>query len=244
MNKAIDRISLKNRSKKGNRGINNPLIVILIAVLIPSIILMKFSKEGILGHGSVLLISISFPLSLGIYKYIIERKIDLFAAIGFLSVILTGVLGLLKANVLWFAIKESLLPLIMAISFFFSLKTDNPLITALFLNNMNLDLIEEKLNDKSLHAEFNRIIFNTNLFFVGTFTISAVLNFVLTFLVMKSPPGSDQFLKELGKMDLIALPVTAFPAVIISIIATLYFLYSTSHLISCPIENITKKTHR
>ncbi len=247
MNKEIDKISLRrNGSKQENRGINNPLIVILIAVLIPSIILMKFSGEGILGHELVLLISLSFPLSLGIYKYVITRKIDLFAAIGFLNVLLTGALGLLRATVLLFAIKESLLPAIMAISFFLSLKTGNPLITALILNdkNMNLDLIEERLNDKCLHDEFSRIISNTNLFFVGTFMLSAVLNFVLTLLVLKSPPNSEPFLEELGRMNLIAPAVIALPAVIISIIAMLYFLYATSQLINCPIEEITKKAQR
>lgn len=79
---------------------------------------------------------------------------------------------------------------------------------------------------------------------VGSFTLSAALNFGLTLLVLRSPGNSAQFLEELGRMNLIAPPIIAVPAVVVSIIAILYFFYATSKFINFPIKKITKKTHR
>ncbi len=249
MKKSVNLISTWKKNKQERTRLNNPLILILVTILIPYLIMTRFSREDLLGRELALLIALSIPLSIGLYKFVKKGKMDLFAVIGlinivFTGIILTGVFGFLKANTLMFAIKESIPPVLLAISFLLSAKTDNSIVTAMIINNksVNLEFIENELNHKALHPQFNKIIARMNLFFVVAFALSAVVDFALAFVILQSPPHSIQFLKELGRLNLISALVIILPMVIISIMAMLYFLFATAKLIGCSVEDIANKS--
>ncbi|RJS49041.1 MAG: hypothetical protein CIT03_04655 [Methanobacterium sp.] len=243
MPESTEMISLKLEEEEDNLSSPNPLADIILGVVIPSIILMKLSSPDMLGYYLALFMALVFPLGLGIYRYLKARKMNLFALLGFSSVILTGILGLFGASALYFAFKEALIPTIFALAFLISMKTKKPLIISLFLNEklLNVDLIEEKVYERSLYQKFNNIVLGTNLFFVDSFGLSAILNFVLAVSILQSPPQSAAFLEELGKMNFISFPVILIPVVVISILAVIYFYVAISNLLELPLEEITKK---
>ncbi len=51
-----------------------PLIDLLVSIILPSIILMKFSGENDLGASGALIIALAFPLGWGIFELVKYRK--------------------------------------------------------------------------------------------------------------------------------------------------------------------------
>jgi hypothetical protein len=72
---------------------NNTLVELLITLIIPSLILMKLSGPENLGAVYALLLALAFPLGWGVRDYLLQRKLNLFAALGLVSILLTGGIG-------------------------------------------------------------------------------------------------------------------------------------------------------
>ena len=70
----------------------NLLIELLITLVIPSLILMKLSDPARLGAVNALLLALAFPLFWGVRDFLTRRKLNLFAALGVISILLTGFL--------------------------------------------------------------------------------------------------------------------------------------------------------
>jgi len=85
----------------------NPLIELLVTLIIPSLILMKLSGPADLGAVNALLLALAFPLAWGARDLLARRKLNLFAALGLVSILLTGGIGLLQLDTQWLAIKEA-----------------------------------------------------------------------------------------------------------------------------------------
>ena len=88
----------------------NAMIELLITLIIPSLILMKLSDPEDLGVVNALLLALSFPLFWGMRDFLKRRKLNLFAALGLTSILLTGGIGLLQLDTQWLAIKEAAIP--------------------------------------------------------------------------------------------------------------------------------------
>ena len=88
----------------------NPLFEILFNVFIPSFILMKFSGDEHLGTTVALIVALMFPVVYGGMDLIRNKKFNFIAALGFISVLLTGGIGLLELDTRWLALKEALIP--------------------------------------------------------------------------------------------------------------------------------------
>ena len=88
----------------------NPLIELLVTLIIPSLILMKLSGADDLGALNALLLALAFPLFWGARDFLARRKLNLFAALGLVSILLTGGIGLLQLDTQWLAIKEAAIP--------------------------------------------------------------------------------------------------------------------------------------
>ena len=83
----------------------NPLLNIGLNIALPAIVLMQFSREDRLGPVYGLLLALAFPVGYGLYDFAARRGFNFYSALGFVSVLLTGGIGLLKLPVEWLAIK-------------------------------------------------------------------------------------------------------------------------------------------
>ena len=88
----------------------SPLIEILVNVVIPSVLLMKFSGPEHLGTVNALVVALAFPIIYGSYDLVRNRHLNYIAILGLVSILLTGGIGLLKLDVQWLAIKEAAIP--------------------------------------------------------------------------------------------------------------------------------------
>ena len=75
-----------------------PFVDLIISIVLPSIILMKFSGDDKLGATTALIVALAFPIGYGLYEWIVNGKRNTMAALGVVSVILTGGIGLMKLD--------------------------------------------------------------------------------------------------------------------------------------------------
>ncbi len=207
-----------------------PMLDLLIGIIIPSLILMKWSTDDYLGVSGGLIIALSFPIGWGLFELIKYRKFNFIALLGFISILLTGGIGLLELDTKWLAIKEAAIPAIIGISVLISTYTPYPLVKALLFNPavMNVEKIQQKLEElNSTHIFESRLIKATYLV-AGSFAFSATMNYILAKAIVTSTAGTPEFNKELGQLTLYSYPVIALPSMLMTM-GILYYLWRTIH---------------
>jgi hypothetical protein len=192
----------------------NLLLNIVCNIVIPTLILTRFSGEKALGPAWGLVVALAFPVSYGIWDFTQRRQANFISIIGFFSVLLSGGLGLTKVGGMGFAIKEAAMPLLIGLAVLISLRTKRPLVKSIVYNEQIIDL--EKV-DMALAARGNKpaldaLLVRASYGLAASFLISAVLNFGLARYLLKSPAGTEAFNAELGKMHALSWPVIVLPS--------------------------------
>lgn len=205
-----------------------PMIDLLVSIIIPSIILMKFSGTENLGASTALIVALAFPLGWGLFELFKYRQFNFIALLGLVSVLLTGGIGLLKLDPQWLAVKEAAIPGLIGVAVLLSTYTRYPLIRTLLYNPrpVNVDMIKDKLNECSNSEAFETRLQNATYLLSGTFLFSSVMNYSLAKWVVTSPAGSAAFNEELGQMTLLSYPVIAIPSMLM-MVAIFYYLWRT-----------------
>ena len=220
-----------------------PMIDLLVSIVIPSIILMKFSGAENLGASTALIVALAFPLGWGLFELFKYRQFNFIALLGLISVLLTGGIGLLKLDPQWLAIKEAAIPGLIGVAVLLSTYTRYPLIRTLLYNPrlLNVDMIRDKLHESDNSAAFEARLQNATYLLSGTFLFSSVMNYGLAKWVVTSPAGSAAFNEELGQMTLLSYPVIAIPSTLM-MVAIFYYLWRTiSGLTGLTLEEILVK---
>ncbi|ELB2881971.1 MFS transporter [Vibrio alginolyticus] len=194
----------------------NPLFEILFNVFIPSFILMKFSGDEHLGTAMALVVALLFPIIYGGMDLVRNKKFNFISALGFISVLLTGGIGLLELDTRWLALKEALIPGLIGLAVLGSTFTRYPLMQKLVLNDtvLNLALINQRLKENGKTDAFERCLMSSNYLFASTFAFSSAMNYFLATWIVTSPSGSAAFNEELGKMTLYSYPMIAIPSML------------------------------
>ena len=219
---------------------SNPLLDLLISIVIPSVILMKFSGEEDLGTVYGLIVALSFPLFYGLYERWSHKKFNIISIIGLVSVLLTGGIGLLKLDPEWLAIKEAAVPLVIGLAVLISLKTPYPLIKTLIYNPniIRVDTVDKALNDKGNYVVFQQRLTKATYFLSATFLFSATLNYFLARYIVTSPAGTQAFNEELGQLTLVSYPVIALPSMVFLIAIMFWLVHSVKQLTGLTLEQV------
>lgn len=212
----------------------NMLVNILLNIVIPTLILMKGSSESMLGPVWAVVVALAFPIAYGIYDFSRASKVNLFSAIGVVSVILTGGIALLKLPAEYMAIKEAAIPGILGLITLGSVYTKYPLVRTFLYNPQFLqtDKVHSALEKSNNVSAFEKTLVNASYMLAASFFLSSALNYILATVVLTSPPGTEQYNAELGKMTALSFPVITIPSTIV-LFAALYYLFT----------RITKLTH-
>lgn len=205
-----------------------PLVDLLVSIVLPSLILMKFSGEQDLGAVNALLLALAFPLGWGLFEQLRYRKTNFIAVLGLVSVLLTGGIGLLQLDPQWLAVKEAAIPGIIGLAVLLSLRTRYPLIRTLLYNPtvMRVEHIRERLVERGQEQRFEARLQTATYLLSGTFFFSATMNFVLAKWIVTSPAGSVAFNEELGRLTLLSYPMIAIPSMVM-MMGILYYLWRT-----------------
>jgi intracellular septation protein A len=186
---------------------------------------MKLSGPEELGVVNALLLALAFPLLWGARDLLARRKLNLFAALGLASILLTGGIGLLQLDTQWLAIKEAAIPGLLGLGVVISVYTRYPLVKVLLFSPalMNVERIQQNLSQRGNGAAFEARLRTATWMLGGTFLFSATMNYFLATWIVTSPAGTTAFNEELGHLTLLSYPVIALPSMLI-MMAVLYYL--------------------
>ncbi len=216
-----------NETSPPRPGFSKLLTDLIINIIIPVLVLRKLSGDDQLGAAWALVVALSFPLTAGLYEFYRDKKIGLVPAIGFVSILLTGGIGLLQLPKEYIAIKEALVPLGFGVAVLVSNFTSRPLIRTFLYNDMFMrtDLVAEHIQQRGKEAEFDGLMVTATWILAASFLLSSVLNYVLAKIIIVSPSGTPEFNAELGTMTLLSYPVIVVPSMIVMFYA-MYFVIS------------------
>ncbi len=199
----------------------NPLFSLLFNVIIPVVVMTKFSKPEALGPTNALLIGIAFPVAYGLFDLFSKKKVNWISIIGIVGVGLTGVFGLLHLSGFWFAVKEAAIPFLIGSVVFFSQWTSKPLIKTFLYNDQLLDInkIEESLDTEEKKQGVTGLLTNATYMLAGSFLLSSAMNFWLANRMVVSPPQTPAYVDEIGSFTGLSYVVIAIPCMVVMMVA-------------------------
>lgn len=210
----------------------NPWISLLVSIVIPALILSKFSSPEYLGVVPGFLIALAFPLGWALYNLIVRKQTGFIAIVGLISIFCTGIIGVFEFPSKWIAVKEALVPLLIGLAVVISLKTPYPLVKKLIYNEELLDInrIENCLKEQNNEEAFARCLRISTYLVAASFLLSSILNYLLAKILVTSPAGTEAFNQELGKLTALSYPVIALPSTLVMVIALWYLFKQLSKL--------------
>ena len=199
----------------------NLVLNLVCNVALPTLVLTKLSADHWLGPVWALLTALSFPTAYGIYDFVRRRKTNLISVLGFVSVLLTGGLGLTKADRMWFAVKEASVPLLIGVFVVATSRSKKSLVREMVYNDQifDTDRINAALIERGKTVAFERSFSNASWLIGGSFLLSAILNYALAVYFLQSEPGTPAFNAELGRMNAVSYPVIALPSMAVMLFA-------------------------
>jgi hypothetical protein len=218
------------------------LLSLGVNIAIPAVILMKLSGEETLGPVGGLLLALAFPLGYGVWDFHRRREWNFISVLGFVSVLLTGGIGLLQLDPKWIAVKEAAVPGVIGLAVLFSLYTRYPIVRTFLYNDKIIRVadVDAALAERGNHPAFERTLVHASWMLAASFFLSSLLNFVLAKLIVRSPAGTTAFNEELGRMTALSYPVIVIPSMAIMIIAMWYLFSRIRGLTGMDLEQILK----
>lgn len=205
----------------------NPLAEIILTIALPSLVLDQLSKPTSLGPFWALVVSLLFPVGFGLWCLWKKTGWNVFSVLGFVTILLSGSLGLLKLDAFWFAVKESAMPVMLGLAFPLTHRFGRPLINALVMQPhlLNLKSLNGSLADDAKRSAFDGALFRASCGMgLGMFG-SAVANFFLAlWLLGGKEPGSEAFVKGIGKLNWMGLLVIGVPMMAVMMLVFVWLL--------------------
>lgn len=221
-------------------SVPSPLLNIIVNIVFPAIILNKLSGPEKLGPFYAMLLALSLPVLYGAWEFMTTRHHNFVSILGFVSILLTGGLGLLQVDGVWFAAKEASIPGIIAVVTIGSMWTSKPLVKIMIYNDrvINTAKVEEALDRRGNRKEFSDLMIKTTLILALSFVISAALNFFLAIWVLKAPAGTPEFNEQLAKMTTLSYPVIVIPSLVVMMLAVWMLIRGLRRLTGLEMDQI------
>jgi len=220
---------------------NHPIVDLLLTIILPSLALEWLSKPDRLGPLGALLVASALPIGFGIWCWRQKRGLNFFSVFGLIAVILTGGLGLLNLNAVWFAAKEAAFPIILGLAFPLSHYFGVPLIKDLLLNPqvINHRVLNEALDTGDKERTFHSLLGKASWGMLVTTFLSAVANFALALhLIGATAPGSEGYVKAIGRLNWVGFIIIGIPLLAITIVLLIWLLHRICSLTGLEREDL------
>ena len=197
-----------------NKEQPHPLADLLLTIILPSVVLEYLSKPDRLGPLWALIVALLLPLGFGIYCFIKKRGLNFFSVLGLVAILVTGGLGLLNLDAMWFAIKEAAFPIFLGIAFPLSFSWGKPLVTELLLNPqvINHSLLQQSLDTVEKKMGFQLLLKKASWALAGTMLLSAAANTPLVLYYLKgTTPGTEEYTQAIGRQTWVGFFVIGVP---------------------------------
>jgi len=195
----------------------NPLMNIMVNVLAPVLVLSFLSKEeGKFYHiGPIwaMIVALALPIGYFIYHFITYKKANIFSVVGFVSVLLTGLITLYiwsddspahrEKAALYFGLKEAIQPLILGSLFLITHRSKSPLFNTFIYNDglFEVKKIESIVSKTAQQPAYKNLLWTSTLLFFGSFLLSSGLNLWLSFAILGDLEPTAADWKQLYNTD-------------------------------------------
>lgn len=230
--------------KKNKQSLNDMLMNIAFNIIIPVMILKKVPEKWDNENAAViaLVVALSFPIGFFIYDYIKTRKSNFISILGFVSVLMTGVIGIFQIPNEYLAIKEAAVPFIIMIICLGSLFTPFPVVEKLIYNDtiFNKELINSKLEENGNVDKIQGVLRNSTFIVAASFLLSTILNYTLAKKIVVSDPITQaaQRTQEIGDLTFWSYIFIALPCTVVMFIAVWYIISKLSKLTGLKMEEM------
>ncbi|MED5431876.1 MAG: VC0807 family protein [Pseudomonadota bacterium] len=219
---------------------------LLINIVIPALILAKLSGDEWLGTKWAIVVALAFPLLYGLRDFLQNGRANFFSGLGVVSILLTGGISLMELDAKYIAIKEAAIPALLGVATVVSLRTRWPLVKTFLYNDKILDTVKiaSRLSDNDNQGAFEKTLTQASWMVAASFFLSSGLNYILAKIILVSPPGTEAFNAELGKMTALSYPVIVLPSMIVLIVAMVFLFRRIGKLTGLTLEEIMAPHHR
>ncbi len=199
----------------------NFLLNIGCNILLPVVMLKQLSSEDRLGPVFALVVALAFPIGYFVYDMVRRRNANIISVFGFLNIMLTGSFGLMEAEPKWVVIKETAMPLMIAVMVLATANTKKSLLKTFLLNDQlfDIDKINSHIDTPEKQTKLDSEFRVANWLLVASFMVSAALNYILASRIVKSQGGTEAFNQEIATLTWVGYLVITGPTMIISIYA-------------------------
>jgi hypothetical protein len=230
--------TLNHSSPKPKR--ESLLMNLVMNIALPTLILTKLSSDDRLGPTYALILALSFPLIYGLRDFAINKRFNIFSVLGFISVLLTGGISLLKLDTQYLIIKEAAVPGLIGLVCLLSALTQKPLVRFFIYNEdiFNVEKMLSAVKEYKKENEFEKALRNGTFMISSSFFLSSLLNYLLAKWILVSPMGTAAANAEIGKMNALSFPVIALPSTIVLVIAIFYVFHNIKKLTHLNLEDL------
>lgn len=219
--------TMANNGKPAPPLTPNALVDLILTVVLPSLVLDQLSDPARLGPTGALVAALMFPVAFAGWCWWKRSGWNLFSIIGFVTVLLSGGLGLLKLDAFWFALKESAVPLALGAAFPLSHRFGKSLLTALVMQPhlINLRAVTTALDTPERNAAYedalHRGSWSIGLAMIG----SSAGNFFLAYrLLQGKEPGGEAFVRGIGTLNWASVLVIGVPLCAVMLLAFVWLI--------------------
>ncbi|WP_372626989.1 VC0807 family protein [Arsukibacterium sp.] len=208
-------------------------------IVVPAVILSRFSSEDTLGPVWGVVVALAFPLLFGLWELVKLGKVNFYSILGIISVLLTGGISLLQLDPSYIAIKEAMIPAIIGIVVLLSQYTPFPLVKKLLINPelLDTDKLYQALAQQRNRELFEQRVARAGYIVAAAFFVSATLNYVLAKAIVVSQPGTTAYAEELGRMTWLSYPVIVLPVMVMLMGAIIYMFSQIGKLTKQSLED-------
>lgn len=216
------------------------MLSLAINILIPTVIMMRFAGDDKLGAVNALLLALAFPFLYGVYEMARTKKVGWVPVLGLVSIAISGGVGLLKLPPEYIAIKEAMIPAILALAILVSAWIGRPLARVFLDAVIDKDKIYPVLEEQGKMDDYEKRTAVATWLLAGTFFLSAALNFILATIVVKADGGTQEYTQQIGRMTALSFPVITVPVFIALFISILYIMSTLSKLTGLEMDEVLK----
>ena len=213
---------------------------LLFNVGVPVLLLMKGEAWLHLPAWAVLVVSLAFPVVYFFHDLRRRGRRNIVSIIGFVSVLITGGVGLMHLPASLIAIKEAVVPSLFAVAIVVSSLIGKPIVGAFLLNPDFFDTgkIDAAVGEKGVKKSFDALMLRGTLLLALSFVLSAVLNYILARMIIHSESGTEAFNVELGRLHLVSYFVVALPATLVGMFALWHVVSGIRKLTGYKLDDI------
>ena len=187
---------------------------IILSVLIPSFLLTRGEDFIDIDPVTLFFIALAFPTIYGLYDFIFNKYFNIISVLGFINTLLSGAVVIFELGKTFIVLKEAGFPLLIGLLLLYYKKSTTEFIRVITDDILDKKKILEKISENKLKKWYEQIAIR----FIYPFFLSAILNFIITYIIIQSPVGTPEFNEEMGQLIVWGFIGIALPATIAIII--------------------------